>query len=151
MNSELLRFYQSRDHMVLSRSYWVNGLNHWLLNPHLSRYAVTDSTWAASENFKALLDARHANIYSRIPIERWIEVPADHLWYVHPNDNCGDLDNNLALGEGNIKWDKFFDALKQYGLKPRICLKVEASQNRSELENTKIDIEYLRKNKFCPF
>jgi sugar phosphate isomerase/epimerase len=104
-----------------------------------------------SENFKANLDTGHVNIFSKVPIERWVEVLGDHLSYVHLNDNCGDSDSNLVPGEGNIRWDRFFDALKQYGLKPRICLEVEAYEDRSKLENTRRAIEYLKENKFRPF
>jgi hypothetical protein len=48
-------------------------------------------------------------------------------------------------------WDKFFDALRKCGLKPRICLEVEAYEDRSKLENTKRPIEFLKKSKFYPF
>jgi len=104
-----------------------------------------------SENFKVLLDTGHANIFSKVSIDKWVEVLSDHLAYIHLNDNHGDFDSNLVPGEGNIKWDKFFDALKCYGLKPRICLEVEAYGNCSKLENTKSAIEYLKKMKFYPF
>jgi len=103
-----------------------------------------------SENFKALLDTGHVNIFSKVPPERWIEVLEDHLAYVHLNDNNGDSDNNLVPGEGNINWDKFFEALKRYGLEPRICLEVEAYGNRSKLENTESAIEYPKKMGFIP-
>ena len=104
-----------------------------------------------SENFKALLDTGHANIFSKVPIKQWVETLADHLSYIHLNDNNEDFDSNFAPGEGNIKWDRFFDALKSYGLKPRICLEVEAYGNRSKLENTKRAIEYLKEMRFYPF
>jgi sugar phosphate isomerase/epimerase len=103
------------------------------------------------ENFKALLDTGHVNIFSKEPIERWVETLAEHLVYVHLNDNHGVSDNNLVPGEGNIGWDRFFDALKRYGLKPRICLEVEAYGNRSKLENTLRAIGYLKKMGFYPF
>jgi sugar phosphate isomerase/epimerase len=103
-----------------------------------------------SVNFKANLDTGHVNIYSKMPMERWVEVLGEHLAYVHLNDNLGDFDSNLAPGDGRIRWDSFFDALKQYGLKPRICLEVEAYEDRSKLENTKRAIDYLRENKFYP-
>lgn len=122
--------------------------NLWEPQPEIVR-GVLDGV--DSDNFKANLDTGHVNIYSKIPIERWVEVLADHLSYVHLNDNCGDSDSNLAPGDGDIRWDKFFGALKQCGLKPRICLEVEAYEDRSKLENTKRAIEYLKKYKFHPF
>ncbi len=85
-----------------------------------------------------------------MPIERWVEILADHLAYIHLN-NHGDFDSNLVPGEGSIDWDEFFEALKRYGLKPRMCLEVEAYGNRSKLENTKIAIEYLKNMRFYPF
>jgi len=108
--------------------------NLWEPKPELVRDVLDGVN---SENFKALLDTGHANIYSKIPIERWIEILADHLAYIHLNDNRGNIDNNLVPGEGNIKWNRFFDSLKRYGLKPRICLEVEAYENRSKFESTK--------------
>ncbi len=122
--------------------------NLWEPQPELIRDVLDDIN---SKNFKALLDTGHVNIFSKVPIERWVEVLANHLSYIHLNDNHGDLDNNLLPGEGNIKWDGFFDALKCYGLKPRICLEVEAYGNRSKLENTRRTIEYLKEMRFHPF
>jgi sugar phosphate isomerase/epimerase len=104
-----------------------------------------------SENFRANLDTGHVNIYSKVPMERWVEVLADHLSYVHLNDNHGDFDSNLTPGDGNIRWDRFFDALKRHRLQPRICLEIEAYEGRSKLENTKKAIEYLKRNRFYPF
>jgi len=122
--------------------------NLWEPEPELVRYLLDGIN---SENFKALLDTGHTNIFSKVPIERWVEVLADHLAYIHLNDNHGDFDSNLAPGEGNIRWDRFFNALKCYGLRPRMCLEVEAYGNRSKLENTKRAIEYLKKMRFHPF
>jgi len=122
--------------------------NLWEPKPELLRHVLDGVN---SENFKALLDTGHVNIFSKVSIGRWVEVLADHLSYIHLNDNHGDFDNNLAPGEGNIKWDRFFDALTQYGLKPRICLEIEAYNNRSKLENAKRAIEYLKDKRFYPF
>jgi sugar phosphate isomerase/epimerase len=122
--------------------------NLWEPQPELVRDVLDGVN---SKNFKALLDTGHANIFSKVSIERWVEILAEHLSYVHLNDNRGDFDSNLAPGEGSIKWDKFFDAIERYGLKPRICLEVEAYGNYSKLENTKRAIEYLKQMKFYPF
>jgi len=122
--------------------------NLWEPQPELVR-DVLDGV--SSENFKALLDTGHANIFSKEPNERWVEILGDHLAYIHLNDNQGDFDSNLVPGEGNINWDRFFDMIKSYGLKPRFCLEVEAYGNRSKLENTKKAIEFLKKMRFNPF
>lgn len=122
--------------------------NLWEPQPELVREVLDGVN---HENFKALLDTGHANIFSKVPIERWVEILAEHLSYIHLNDNHGDFDSNLIPGEGSIKWDNFFSALKRYGLKPRICLEVEAYGKCSKLENTKRAIENLKQMKFYPF
>ena len=122
--------------------------NLWEPQPELVRDVVDGVN---HKNFRVLLDTGHANVFSKVPIERWVEILAEHLSYIHLNDNNGDSDSNLAHGEGSIKWDNFFNALKRYGLKPRIYLEVEAYENYSKLENTKRAIEYLKQMRFYPF
>jgi sugar phosphate isomerase/epimerase len=122
--------------------------NLWDPQPEILR-RVLDGV--SRENFKANLDTGHVNIYSKVPLERWVEVLGDHLYYVHLNDNCGDSDSNLVPGDGNIGWERFFDALRKNGLKPRNCIEVEAYKGCSKLENTKRAIEYLKESKFDPF
>lgn len=122
--------------------------NLWESKPELVKDMLDG---VSSKNFKVLLDTGHVNIYSKTSIDKWVEDLADHLEYIHLNDNQGKIDDNLVPGEGNIKWDAFFNALKRYGLKPKICLEIEAYGNCSKLENTKKAIEYLKNMKFYPF
>jgi len=143
-----IRFWSETLASVNDKGLRVVFENLWEPQPELLRDVLDGVN---SENFKALLDTGHVNLFSKAPIEKWVEVLADHLSYVHLNDNRGDFDSNLVPGEGNIRWDRFFDALRLYGLKPRICLEVEAYGNRSKLENTKRAIEYLKKMRFYPF
>jgi len=143
-----VEFWSEISHSMADSNLTLVFENLWEPQPEIIR-RVLDGV--DSESFKANLDTGHVNIYSKIPIERWVEVLADHLSYVHLNDNCGDSDSNLAPGDGSIRWDRFFDALKQYGLKPRICLEVESYKHRSKLEHTKRAIAYLKENKFYPF
>jgi sugar phosphate isomerase/epimerase len=142
-----IKFWSEISHSIADSNLTLVFENLWEPQPEIIRYVLDG---VGSENFKANLDTGHVNIYSKISIERWVEVLGDRLSYIHLNDNCGDFDSNLAPGDGSIRWDRFFDALKQYGLKPRICLEVEAYKDRSKLENTKRAIEYLKENKFHP-
>lgn len=143
-----IRFWSEILESIADSTFTLVFENLWEPQPELVRDVLNGVN---SENFKALLDTGHANIHSKVPIELWVEVLADHLLYIHLNDNHGDFDNNLVPGEGNIKWDRFFDALKCYGLKPRICLEVEAYGKRSKLQNTKRAIDYLKEMRFYPF
>jgi len=141
-----IKFWSEISHSMADSNLTMVFENLWEPQPEIVEHVLDG---VDSENFRANLDTGHVNIYSRIPVERWVEVLRDYLSYVHLNDNCGDYDSNLAPGDGNIKWDRFFDALKQYGLKPRICLEVEAYKDQSKLENTKRAIGYLKKSAFA--
>jgi len=143
-----VKFWSEISHSIADSNLMLVFENLWEPQPEIVGRVLSGID---SENFRANLDTGHVNVYSKIPIERWVEVLADYLSYIHLNDNCGDFDSNLAPGYGSIRWDKFFDALRQCGLEPRLCLEVEAYEDSSKLDNTKRAIKYLKKSKFYPF
>lgn len=59
------------------------------------------------KNFKspflrACLDTGHANIFSRLPVEEWIELLGKYLTHLHVHDNHGFEDEHLPVGRGDI-------------------------------------------------
>lgn len=136
------------DHTSDANSIKIVIENLWAPYPEIIRDVISGIN---SDNFQCLLDTGHVNLFSQVPLEHWIQTLADHLVYVHLNDNMKDFDTNLVPGEGNIDWNKFFNALDEYGVKPRICLEVEGYGERSKLENTIQTIEYLKRQEFYPF
>lgn len=69
----------------------------------------------------------------------------EDIVYMHVNDNKGDFDNELALGEGNINWRKFSDLIEKYGIAPEIVFEV------GTLEKTMQSLEYFQKRNIYPF
>jgi len=94
----------------------------------------------SSKKLKLCLDTGHVNTSSKVPMVKWLELLGKRIGYVHLSDNNGWEDQHLPLGEGNIKWEEFFEIMKNMGLKPDMCIeadtRIEASvKSRDVLEN----------------
>ena len=73
--------------------------------------AVADQVEA--DNFGLCLDIGHANCYSAQPVEDWAQGLNPYLTHIHVHDNHGDRDAHLALGDGNLKWEKIQEIFMQ--------------------------------------
>jgi sugar phosphate isomerase/epimerase len=127
----------------------------------LERHDITillENTWEPTpEIFKELLDEvhsprlklchdiGHSNVYSKEPFQRWADVLRDHISYMHLSDNCGEIDQHLKVGQGEINWQEFTKVLENCKISPEIVLE------QATLENTKVSIAYMEKNKIYPF
>jgi sugar phosphate isomerase/epimerase len=98
-----------------------------------------------SPRLKICLDTGHTNIFSEAPLEEWFAELGEDIAYVHVNDNKGDVDLELAPGEGNIDWRKFSDLIKKYRIAPEIVFEV------GTLEKTIQSLEYFQKDKIYTF
>ena len=60
----------------------------------------------------------------------------DHLDYIHLSDNRGGMVEHLALGEGYIHWDRFFETLDQIGYRGLFGIDVGgAESNITDLDS----------------
>lgn len=62
--------------------------------------------------FGICLDVGHANCYSDIPLQEWLEVQSPYIRHLHIHDNHGDRDAHLALGDGVIPFEKLMPWIK---------------------------------------
>lgn len=53
------------------------------------------------------LDVGHANVYSEVPVEQWLEQLAPYLSHFHIHNNDGSWDTHCPLTEGNIPMEAF--------------------------------------------
>lgn len=74
------------------------------------------------------LDVGHVNLYSRVPVTRWLEVLAPHVACLHINDNNGESSEHMPPGEGTIDWDGLFGVLHSMENPPAISLEVESDE-----------------------
>jgi sugar phosphate isomerase/epimerase len=84
------------------------------------------------------LDAGHGRLFSKVPIEDWIEVLGSRLLEIHLHDNHGQADDHLPLGHGEIDFPAIFSALKRKNLQPIITIEPHQEEylepNLKELE-----------------
>ncbi len=95
--------------------------------------------------FKVCLDTGHANVFSKVPLTKWISILKNHLVYIHVNDNKGDKDSELPPGQGDINWKGFSNAIKKNKINPNIIFEV------GNLKNSIKSINYFKKHKIYPF
>lgn len=63
------------------------------------------------DNVKVCLDFAHAFI-SKTNINEWVNELKPYIGHIHINDNNGQEDSHLKLGEGNINYKQLFNIIK---------------------------------------
>jgi sugar phosphate isomerase/epimerase len=58
-----------------------------------------------------VLDVGHANLHNQI--YPFLNALADKIVHIHASDNMGETDQHLGIGQGNIDWQQFAEALKK--------------------------------------
>ena len=61
-----------------------------------------------SENFGLCVDVGHINLFSRIPLQEWLQIVRLFIKELHIHDNDGSGDDHLPIGEGNVDFDTVF-------------------------------------------
>lgn len=81
----------------------------------------------ACENFKKqglglCFDCGHFNVFARTPLEEWLGAVAPYIRALHVHSNGGRADEHLAVGEGNIDFEKIFRILVEKKAAPIITI-----------------------------
>jgi sugar phosphate isomerase/epimerase len=63
-------------------------------------------------------DPGHATLFSRLPVQKWVEVLASSLGEMHLHDNRGRRDDHLPIGEGSINHRGVILAARDEGARP---------------------------------
>lgn len=116
--------------------------NLWEPTPEIFRKLLDEVN---SSRLKICFDIGHTNIFSKVALEEWFSMLGEDIVYIHVNDNNGDVDNELAAGEGNINWQKFSKLTEKYRIAPEIVFEV------GTLEKTIQSLEYFQKENIYPF
>ncbi|MDI6726989.1 MAG: sugar phosphate isomerase/epimerase family protein [Smithellaceae bacterium] len=123
-------------HPSFDAKYYTGAEQRWLENSldtwrHFARLAEEMSTTISLENvyekdphqlfllLSALnsprvcfcLDTGHFNVFSRTPLEQWLNRLGGYLGQLHLHDNDGSLDQHLPIGEGTFPFRKLMTAL----------------------------------------
>ncbi len=65
-----------------------------------------------SRHFGICFDTGHFNLFSKTPLEDWMEALNPYIVELHLHDNDGTADQHLPMGEGSFDFGLFFGLLK---------------------------------------
>ncbi|PJA47729.1 MAG: AP endonuclease [Syntrophobacterales bacterium CG_4_9_14_3_um_filter_49_8] len=154
---DLVPFFRPRSvvcHPSFDERYYVSGEQMWLENSietwkHFLTIASQMDTIISLENVyetgphhlsllfgaftpdhvRFCFDTGHFNVFSRTPLEVWLDKLAAYLGQVHLHDNNGVADEHLPVGEGNFPFQDFFRMLRERGLDPIITLESHSEKD----------------------
>ncbi len=75
-------------------------------------------------NLGLSLDVGHAHLSAPLPLDRWVWEMQPYLRHVHLHDNDGVHDRHWAMGDGNIVYQSFFEAVTTVENPPRVTVEV---------------------------
>ncbi len=64
-----------------------------------------------SENFGVCFDTGHCNLFTKVPLEHWIERLKPFIYELHLHDNDRTSDQHLPIGDGTFDFKTLFVAL----------------------------------------
>lgn len=78
-----------------------------------------DSPWLGH-----CFDAGHWNLFAKQSMEQWFASLAPWIRHLHVHDNFGDRDAHMAVGEGDIDFDKLFKLVAKLKNTPTVTLEI---------------------------
>lgn len=69
-----------------------------------------------SELFGICFDTGHCNLFTRVPLEEWLQQLKPYIIELHLHDNNKTFDDHLAIGDGTFDFDTLFTNLKNKDL-----------------------------------
>ena len=91
----------------------------------------------SSKNFGICFDTGHFNLFSKAPLEEWLDALNPYIIELHLHDNDRSSDQHISMGEGTFDFNRFFDLLKN-----RDCIHTLEAHTP---DNVIRSMEYLRK------
>ena len=140
VNNWYKRFAQSYDTILTAakkRAIPVAIENTWERETSLIRRIFRDF---GKKGLRYCLDFGHANCFSEVPASEWLKTFKQYLTHLHIHDNRGEDDEHLALGKGNIDWNKNIRLLKKHKLQPTATFELERKQFTSSLRYLRNEI-----------
>ena len=65
-----------------------------------------------SEHFGLCFDTGHFNLFSRIPLDEWLDLTSRYIIELHLHDNSRTFDDHKAIGDGTFDFETLFSAVK---------------------------------------
>ena len=74
-------------------------------------------------------DAGHATLFSRFPVQKWVEALGTDIREMHIHDNRGLRDDHLPVGEGTINFRGVLLAASDAGAKPVLTVEPHRAEH----------------------
>ena len=71
-------------------------------------------------HFGICFDTGHCNLFSRVPLEEWMESLNPHIIELHLHDNDRTADQHLPVGDGTFDFQRFFSLLRNLDAIPTL-------------------------------
>ena len=75
------------------------------------------------DNFGVCFDIAHINVHGKRS-EDWISLLAPYIKHIHINDNDGEADLHMSVGDGTVDWKDFFAVLEKYKVTAGMLIEV---------------------------
>lgn len=89
------------------------------------------------------IDIAHLNVYSEEEMDKWIQEFSHRTFSYHINDNDGNNDSHMIVGNGNINFDKFFRLHNEYTPDARINI-----ENFDDFDSVEKSLTYIKDKGF---
>jgi sugar phosphate isomerase/epimerase len=141
-------------HPSFDRRYYISGEKLWLENSidtwrRMIRRVEDTGTLIALENvyesdpehllllvsalssphIRFCFDTGHCNVFSRAPVEEWLEKMAPFLGQIHIHDNGGASDDHRPIGEGTFPFPTLFAGLRARGISPLLTIEAHSESD----------------------
>ncbi len=77
---------------------------------------------AAHPRLAFCFDTGHFNVWSKAPLEEWLEALGGRIARLHLHDNDGSFDHHWPIGRGDFPFERLFAWLKDRGVEPGVTL-----------------------------
>jgi sugar phosphate isomerase/epimerase len=89
-----------------------------------------------SPDFGICFDTGHFNLFSKLPLKKWLDTIKPYIQELHLHDNSGEGDEHLPIGDGTFDFETLFEELQ--GIDCVYTLEAHS------VENAKKSIERLK-------
>jgi len=111
--------------------------NMWEPDPSILRRVLEG---VHSPHLRACLDVGHARVYSKLPVEAWIDSLSPLLILTHLHNTQGTEDIHLAFDEGVLDMPTLLDKLRALPRPPMFCLELpDATSVQASLQYLCLD------------
>lgn len=101
-------------------------------------------TMIASPRFGFCFDTGHFNLFSKKPLDEWLERLGPYLFETHLHDNRGDEDSHLPMGDGSFPFHHYFELLSNISNQPVLTFETHSE------EGVLASMRFFSRNFLCP-